>query len=114
VSSLQILDTASGFPTLLSPILILFTESLGVRFVVGIKEFLSAFLPRSLKFGRCDVPIRPTFLSNGAQVLAEIFHRGPPEEPIAHVDLIYYKSGLEDNRVRNHRIVQRIGVFGDI
>jgi hypothetical protein len=46
-------------------LLILFTESLDVRFAVGIKEFLAALLPRRLEFGRCDVPVRSAFLDNG-------------------------------------------------
>jgi hypothetical protein len=33
-------------------VLILFTESLDVRFAVRIEEFLAALLPRRFKFGR--------------------------------------------------------------
>ena len=96
------------------PFLILFTESLGVRFAVRIKEFLAALLPRRFEFGRCDVPVRPAFPGNGTQILAEIFHRGPAEEPVAVVDLVNDQAGLEDNRVRNHGIVVGIGVLGDV
>ena len=46
--------------------LILFTESLDVRFAVGIEEFLAALMPRRFEFRRCDVPVRPAFLANGA------------------------------------------------
>ena len=53
--------------------LILFTESLDVGFAVRVEELLAALLPRSSEFGRSDVPIRPAFLGNGAQVLAEVF-----------------------------------------
>jgi len=60
------------------PLLILFTESLNVGFAVRIEEFLAALLPRRFKFGRCDVPVRTAFFGNGTQVLAEIFHSGPP------------------------------------
>src|SRR5437868_8785255 len=95
-------------------LLILFTESLDVGFAVRIEEFLSALLPGRFEFGRCDVPVRPAFLGNGTQVLAEIFQSGPAEEPIAHVDLIYNKARLEDNRVRDHRIVVRISVLRDV
>ena len=95
-------------------LLILFTESLGVRFAVRIEEFLAALLPRRFEFGRCDVPVRPAFLGNGTQVLAEIFQSGPAEEPVAVVDLINDKTGLEDNHVGDHGIVDRIGVFGDV
>jgi hypothetical protein len=49
-----------------TPILILFTDSLGVGFAVRIEEVLAALLPRRLEFGRCDVPVWPAFLGNGA------------------------------------------------
>jgi hypothetical protein len=96
------------------PLLILFTESLDVRFAIRIEEGLAALLPRSFEFGRRDVPVRPAFPGNGTQVLAEIFESGPAEEPVAIVDLINDKAGLEDNHVRDHGIVNRISVFGDV
>src|SRR5580693_1426303 len=76
------------------PLLILFAESLDVRFAVRIEEFLAAFLPRRFEFGRCDVRVRPAFLGNSTQVLAEFFHGGPTEKPIAVVDLINDETGL--------------------
>jgi hypothetical protein len=48
-----------------TPLLILFTDSLGVGFAVRIEEVLAALLPRCLEFGRCDVPVWPAFLGNG-------------------------------------------------
>jgi hypothetical protein len=45
-------------------ILVLFTQGLGVRFAVGIEEFLSALLPRRFEFGRRDVPVRTAFLGD--------------------------------------------------
>src|SRR5580700_2767583 len=94
--------------------LVLFTKSLCVRFAVRIKEFLAALLPRRFEFRRCDVPVRPAFPGNGTQVLAEIFHSRPTEEPVAVVDLVNNKTRLEDNHVGNHGIVDGIGVFGDV
>ena len=52
-------------PLMAIPLLLLFTESLDVRFAVRIEEFLAALLPRRSEFGRCDVPVRPAFLGNG-------------------------------------------------
>ena len=46
-------------------LLVLFSDSLGVRFAVGIEKFLATLLPRHLEFGRCDVPIRSAFLGDG-------------------------------------------------
>ena len=70
-------------PLIAIPLLILFTESLDVRFAVRIEEFLATFLPRRLEFGRCDVPVRPAFFSNSPQVLPEFFHGGSTEKLIS-------------------------------
>jgi hypothetical protein len=94
--------------------LVLFTESLDVRFAIRIEEFLAAMLPSRFEFGRRNVPVWPAFLGNGAQVLAEIFQSGPAEEPVAVVDLVNDKTRLEDNHVGDHGIVGGIGVFGDV
>src|SRR6266542_531792 len=94
-----------GPPRCLEFTLILLAESLDVRFPVRIEEFLAALLPRGLEFGRCDVPVWPAFLGNGTKVLAEIFHSGPAEVPVAVVDLIDDETRLEDNHMRDHRIV---------
>src|ERR1700730_5834982 len=96
------------------PPLLLFTESLDVRFAVRIEEFLATLLPRRFELRRCDVPVRPAFLGNGTQILAEVFHRRPPEEPIAYVYLVYDKAELEDDHVRDHWIVLGIGVLRDV
>jgi hypothetical protein len=81
-------------PLMAIPLLLLFTESLDVRFAVRIEELLAAFLPRRFEFGRCDVPVRSAFFGNSTQVLAEIFHGGPTEKPIAVVDPINDETGL--------------------
>src|SRR5260221_4709135 len=47
-------------------------------------------------------------------MLAEIFHRGTTEEPVAVVDLVYDKARFEDNDMWDHRIVERICVLGDV
>jgi hypothetical protein len=96
------------------PLLVLLTESLGVRFAVGIEKFLAALLPSRFELGCRDVPVGATFFDNGAEVLAEIFQSGPAEEPVAIIDLINDKTGFEDNHVGNHGIVERIGIFGDV
>ena len=97
-----------------TPLLILFTESLGVSFAVRIEEFLAALLPSCSEVGRCDVPIRPAYLGYGAEVLTELLQGRPTEEPVAIVDFINNKAGLKDNHMRDHWIVEGIGIFGDI
>src|SRR5882724_744341 len=95
-------------------LLIPLIDSLGVRFAVGIEEFLAALLPCRFHLGRCDVPVGPAFPGNRTQVLAQVFHSGPAPEPIAVVDLINNETGLQDNHVRDHGIVDRIRVFGNV
>jgi hypothetical protein len=94
--------------------LILFAEGLGVGFAVGIEEFFAALLPGDAEFGGGDVPIGAALFGNGAEILAEIFESGAAPEPIAVVDLINDKTGLEDYHMGNHGIVGGIGVFGDV
>jgi len=96
------------------PLLILFTKSLDVRFAIRIEEFLAALLPCRFEFGRGDVPVRPTFFANITQVLAKVFYSGPAEKPVAVVDTINYQTGLKNNRVRNHGIVDGIRILGDV
>ena len=96
------------------PLLILFAESLDVGFAVGVEEIFAALLPGGFEFGTGDVPVGAAFFGDGAQVLAEIFERGAAEEPVAVVNLINDKAGLEDDDMGDHRIVERVGVFGDV
>src|SRR5258708_8735558 len=51
-----------------SRILVLFTQGLGVRFAVGIEEFLSALLPRPFEFVRPTPPLHPPLLLNSSQL----------------------------------------------
>src|SRR6202022_614398 len=94
--------------------LVLFTESLEVSLVIWIKELLAALLPCSLNLGRRDVPVRPAFHADGAQVLTELLHRRSTEEPVAAVDLVDDETGLEHNHMRDHGIVHGISVLGDV
>jgi hypothetical protein len=95
-------------------LLVLFTESLDIRFAIRIEKFLAALLPRRFEFWRCDVPVRAAFLRDSTQVLPKIFHSGPAEEPVAVVDLINDEARLEDNDVGDHGIVEWIRVFGNV
>jgi hypothetical protein len=96
------------------PLLILLSDRLGVRLSVRVEEFFPALLPCRLEFGRRDVPVRPAFLRHSTEVQAQFFHRGAAEEPVAVIDLIDDKNWFEDDRVGDHRIVARVGVFGDV
>jgi hypothetical protein len=94
--------------------LVLFTEGLRVGLAVGIEAIFVALLPGCLELGSGDVPIGAAFFCDSAQILAEIFEGGTAEEPIAVVDFVDDETGFKNDDVGNHRIVDGIGVLGDI
>ncbi len=97
-----------------SILLILLAKRLSVGFAIGIEELFAALLPRSLHFGSCDIPIRPAFLRDYAEILTEVLKRRAAEEPIAVLDLVNDETRFHDDDMGNHRIVVWIGVFGDV
>src|SRR4029453_2516290 len=92
----------------------LFGHELRLRFPVRMETCLVALLPGCALIRAADVPIGTAALQHRAQVEAQFLHRRPAEEPVAVVDLVDAQAGLEHPRVRDHRIVMRVGVFGDI
>jgi hypothetical protein len=92
----------------------LFAEGLGVGFAVGVEEVFAAFFPCGFHFWCGDVPVGAAFLCDGAEIVAEIFHGGAAEVPVAVVDLVNDEAGLENDDVRDHRIVVGVSVFGDV
>jgi hypothetical protein len=94
--------------------LILFAEGLEIGFTVGVEKIFAALLPGGFEFGGGDVPVWAAFLADGTEVLAEIFDGGTAEEPVAVIDFINEKTGLKDDHVGDHGIVERVGVLGDV
>ena len=92
-------------------LLILLPERLNERLSVRVEEFLTPLLPRRSKFRCRNIPVRPAILQPGPHVPAEVLHRGTTEKLVAVVDLINNKAGLKHNHVRNHGVVNRIGVL---
>ena len=70
--------------------------------------------PSGFQFGPGDIPIGTAFLEHGTQVLPELFDGRPAKKPIAVVDLEYDKTRLEDNDMRDHRIVLGVRILGDV
>src|SRR5712664_2777961 len=95
-------------------LLLLLGKDLGVALAVRIEARLVALLPGSLQLRLTGVPVGPAALQDGAQVVAQLFDGGPAEEPVAHVDLVDAQARLEHERVRDHRVVVRVGVLGDV
>src|SRR3984957_9613895 len=92
----------------------LLAEYFGVGFPVGIKAVLFAPLPSGFHFRSGYVPIRAALLQYRSQVLPQLFVGWPAEEPIPIVDFKNQQSRLQHNGVRDHRIVPRIGVLGNV
>ena len=71
-------------------------------------------LPRSFQLGPGDVPVRPALPGDHAQILPKFLHGRSAEVPIAIIDLVDDKTRFKHNDVRDHRIVLRISVLGDV
>src|SRR5882672_6616288 len=84
------------------------------RFPVRMERCLLAFRPGGSLLRAADVPIGTASLEDGAQVVAQFLHCRSAEKPIAVVDLVDTQAGLEYQRVGNHRIVMRVGVFRNV
>ena len=76
------------------------------RFVAGVPGFAES---RSFQ-----IPVRADLAGHGPQITPEVVDRGPPPKPIAVIDAVDDESRLEHERMRNHRIVLRVGVLRDI
>src|SRR6202040_1425633 len=75
---------------------------------------LLALRPSSSPLRTADIPIGSATLQHGAQVEAQLLHRRPAEEPVTVVNLVDAQARLEHQRVRDHRIVMRVGIFRDV
>src|SRR6478735_3005141 len=73
-----------------------------------------AGLPGFAKSRGAEIPIRPNLARHSAKVLAEVLDRGSTPEPVAVIDAVDDEAGLEHQRVRNHRVMLRVGVFLDV
>ena len=71
-------------------------------------------LPRCFQIRICDIPIGSTLSENCTQILAKILDCGSAKEPVAVVDLVNDETRFKHDRMWDHRIVQRIRVFGNI
>src|SRR4029453_14222148 len=103
-----------GIVDMRASLLVLFGQGLCLCFSVRIETRLLALRPGCSLFAAADVPVGTAALQHGAQIHAQLLHRRPAEEPVAVVDLEDTQAGLEYQRVRDHRIVMRVGVFRDV
>src|SRR5690242_20906969 len=73
----------------------LLAQGLDVAPPVWMEELLPPFLPSGDELGPGDVPVRPALPRDGPQVLAQLFHRGPAQVPVAIVDPVDDEAGLQ-------------------
>src|SRR5260370_33782061 len=71
-------------------------------------------LPFSAQLRIAQVPVGTDLLCDLTQIVVEVGNRRSTPVPVAVVDAEDLELLLQDQRVRNHRIVQRIGVFLDV
>jgi hypothetical protein len=95
-------------------LLVLFVERLNIGLAVWIKDRLALLAPGRFQRWRGDVPVGAAFLADRPQILPKLFHCRTAEIPVAVIDLMDDKAGLQHEDVRNHRIVNGIGIFGDV
>src|ERR1700674_1716020 len=94
--------------------LLLLPKHLPEGLAVGIKALMLTAFPSGFQFGPSDIPIRTAFLQHSTQVLPKLFDRRPTEKPVAVVDLEYNETRFEHYDMRDHRIVLRVCVLGDV
>jgi len=84
------------------------------RLAVGVEQLLTSLLPCGSEFVGGDVPVGPALSGYGPQILAKLLERWTAKEPVPVVDLVQHQTGFQNDDVRNHRVVQRVRVLGDI
>src|SRR3954453_7200719 len=101
-------------PLKIALLLIPVTQALDIALPVWVKHLLAPLLPCRLDLRLRDIPIGPALHADGTQIVTELFGRRTTEEPVAVIDLVNDETWFEHNHMRNHGIVSRIRVFGDI
>jgi len=82
--------------------------------VIGIKSVTFTLLPCGFQCGLCDVPVRAALPQHSTQVLPKLFDGRSAKKPVAVIDLEYNETWFEDDDIRDHRIVFRVRVLGNI
>src|SRR5260221_767887 len=94
--------------------LLLLPKHLRVGLAIGIKAIMFAPFPSSFQFWPSNVPVPTALLQHSTQVLPKLFHGRSAKQPVAVVDLEYDETRFEDDNMRDHQIVLRIRVLGDV
>src|ERR1700732_5391415 len=95
-------------------VLLVLPKYLPAGLAVGIKAIMFAPFPGGFQFGPSDIPIRTAFLQQRTQSVPKLFDGRSTKKPVAVVDLEYNEARLEDNDMRDHRIVLGVRILGDV
>jgi len=95
-----------------------FPRDLG-RFRIGslappVEMRVVARIPGLTESRSAQIPVGAALARHGSQVVPEVYDRWAAPEPVAVVDTVNQETGLEHERVRNHRVVLRVSVFLDV
>ena len=73
-----------------------------------------ARVPSLAESGGAQIPVGPDLARYHPQVAPEVDDRGPAPEPIAVINAVDNEARLEHERMRNHRIMLRVGILRDV
>src|SRR5258708_39490749 len=96
------------------PPLLLLPIHLPVGLATGIKAIMFTPFPSGFQFGLSNIPVRTAFLQHSTQVLPKLLDGRSAKKPVTVVDLEYNEPRFEDDDMRDHRIVLRIGILGEV
>src|SRR5882724_10904706 len=82
--------------------------------VIRIKAVTFTLFPSGFQLGPGDVPVRTALPQHSTQLLPKLFDGRSAKKPVAVIDLEYNQTWFEDDDMRDHRIVLRVGVFGNV
>src|ERR1700730_14710302 len=94
--------------------LLLLLKYLPVGLAIRTKAAAFPPFPVGLEFGCRDIPVRTAFSQHDPQVLPKLLDSGSAKEPVAVVDLEHHETRFEDDDMRNHGVVLRVRVLGDV
>src|SRR5436305_8961231 len=61
-----------------------------------------------------EVPIRAYLARDLAEIITKVFGRRPTPEPVAIIDFVNDQPRLKHERMRNHRVMERVRIFLNI
>jgi hypothetical protein len=86
----------------------------GARLVPAVEARKVAPVPCLAESRQAQIPVGTNFARHSAQIVPEICDRRATPKPVAVLDAVDHEARLENERVRNHRIVFGVGILLDV